>query len=372
MIAFSALSAAVLTLVLLPLLPALRELRSRTDAQPLRVGREHSNDIRYFARRFYSEILPQLAGQRTQAEPAEALEFGLFDSRATFKLIGTDARGAGARNPRGMAQYLVLSPGHLTLASRMTYGREIYSEGDIHAGTQCSYEALLGKGNIALGSHTTLRRWLQARGDVTIGAHSVLQGRIAAGGSLRLSADTEFQRLQARVISFAETGVDAAPQAKAALAPACLVDALDISGSRHLFRADVSLPDGSEFIGDLVVQGALRIGRGCLVRGSTKSYKTTVLYPGAVVEGSLVSHQEIVIGKNCRVRGPVIAEGAIYLASGCLVGSEDAPTTINAPHIRAAQGARAYGTVWARERGYVEGAEECGAGVSTDGSHGSH
>ena len=120
-------------------------------------------------------------------------------------------------------------------------------------------------------------------------------------------------------------------------------------------RGDLEIPPHTRCEGDLVVHGRLRVGAGAVIAGSVKTHGELLLEEGARVEGSAVSAAAIRIEADCRLHGPVIAEEEITVAAGCELGSAARPTTVSAPRLMLYPGVVAYGTVWARESGKVEG-----------------
>lgn len=73
----------------------------------------------------------------------------------------------------------------------------------------------------------------------------------------------------------------------------------------------------------------------------------------ARVQGSLCSEKQIQLLDHAQVAGPVVSESGILLGAGVQVGSPQALTTVSAETIMAEAGARAHGTVWARQLGIV-------------------
>jgi hypothetical protein len=128
---------------------------------------------------------------------------------------------------------------------------------------------------------------------------------------------------------------------------------VEVQGPRWLVRRDVRIPETALVRSDVVVLGALRVGRRARIEGSLKSHGVLYVEEDVVVEGSVVSDTSVVLSPGCKVLGPVLAEETIYLHPATLTGTPERPTTVSAWKILAAVGSICHGTVWARTEGRV-------------------
>jgi predicted acyltransferase (DUF342 family) len=116
---------------------------------------------------------------------------------------------------------------------------------------------------------------------------------------------------------------------------------------------DFYLRDSDTFQGHIVATGRVAIGDSVLVLGSVKARKEVEIGSGTLVEGTVVCRGRMSIAQRCYIKGPVLSEQEIVIGADTQVGTPASPTTVSAPRIRIAPGARVYGSIWARETGEV-------------------
>jgi hypothetical protein len=342
-------------LCLLPLVPALVELYRKSDRKPLAINRDHDGQVRRFAfgfREYLDQQVNALVFDRDEPGFAE----GRFPDGTRFCLLreGYDApRGPLERHSPASPQ-VVLAGEPMALPARTTFSLELYAAGELDGGAESCYRAILGEKAIHLGRGSTVFRWIHSEDTVWVGPECTLHGRASAERLIHLSAGCQFERLHAARLEFGASPFSSGDLEEGMpLSPAALRSAADVSGDRHLFRGDLTLPAGTVFQGDLVVTGRLHVGEDACIRGRVKSHGEITVSAGARIEGSLVSGRSIHLGTGCRIAGPVIAEREIVAAAGCQLGAADCPTTVCAPYLRIEAGVVAFGTVWARRRGQV-------------------
>jgi predicted acyltransferase (DUF342 family) len=71
------------------------------------------------------------------------------------------------------------------------------------------------------------------------------------------------------------------------------------------------------------------------------------------IDGPVICAGDLYIGQGCTIKGPIVCEGVVRIGAGTVIGLPAAPTTLTASEIRVEEGVVAYGTVWARELGFV-------------------
>jgi len=109
--------------------------------------------------------------------------------------------------------------------------------------------------------------------------------------------------------------------------------------------ARVALPDGACLQGDLVAQGEVHLGVGCLVKGSIKADRV-LLGDKALVSGNVVA-REVTLGRGAGVKGCVVCDEQLSLGPGAQVGTRQQVATALACDVTMAQGSRVLGTVQA-------------------------
>ena len=217
------------------------------------------------------------------------------------------------------------------------------------------------RGVARLGEGTTIDQRLVVGDSAEIGAGSTLHGSAEAGDVLWLGPGCHFERLHAPSVCTGAPGTDAlldvpdlTDTVRQPGADFVLPDGGDIRGGRALIVGDLSLPDGARYTGDLVVRGDLTLGVGARVRGSVKTHGSVRLADGAVVTGNAVSDEDISVGENASIGGAALAEDALTLARGARIGRPSAPSSATGREVSLADDVTVYGTVWARERGWIQ------------------
>lgn len=339
--------------ILLPLLPAFVELRTRSDAEPLRVVRRSDVDVRHFALGFrdflqshFSEQLAECAatGVPIRGELIDGTPYRVLPENALTEPEGADAATGSrpAEDPN-----LTISCGNLNTADDTTYPREIYSRGSLHVGDGTALRAALAEQSVYLGAGCTTFRWLHAGAEIHAGADCRLYGRVSADRLIKLDDRCRFERLHAPRIEFGRTGTVERERTAAALIDlARHPRLLDHAAGRFLFRSRLEIPAGGRVEGDVVVAGKLTIGDGAHILGNLKSHGDLELGEAVRVEGSVVSGHNLKLGDGCVLDGPVVAEYKAEVGAGCLFGTLDHPTTLSARGLKIGPGVVAHGTVW--------------------------
>ncbi|MCW4021175.1 MAG: hypothetical protein NWF14_08115, partial [Candidatus Bathyarchaeota archaeon] len=91
---------------------------------------------------------------------------------------------------------------------------------------------------------------------------------------------------------------------------------------------NASIPDGTEIDNHLVVQGNLRLGKRCHVRGSVKTFGDIEIGEASTIEGHVLSEGKIIVGRNCIVRGIVDSLKDIILEQNAVVEAISTEKTV--------------------------------------------
>jgi cytoskeletal protein CcmA (bactofilin family) len=350
--AYFALAVTILLAVLLltlPLAPAVAELQRKSDAGPLSVVHEHAGEIRYFADGFrqYIEVLAPILARCTAEGSASP---GAMRDGTRYLVLGSsdDALLLPLRK-RGKCDVLIVAAGDLCLPAGISFARDIFAAGSVAGEASNQYRAIFAEGDVHLSTSSVVLRWTHANGAFNADKNCRLYGRISSNRRIQLAADCAFSRLNAPRIDLGSCAASR-PNTFPQIVPK---EEKHPTPERQLHDGDLELHEGRVFHGNLVVRGSLRIGRGARIYGSIKSEKDLQVEDGVAVFGSLISGRCLTIGRNCSIHGPVIAERKMLIRCGTWCGTPEKQTTVGAPRIVAEEGSVVFGTLWAREAGYV-------------------
>jgi cytoskeletal protein CcmA (bactofilin family) len=351
LLAVAALILFVSLMLVLPLIPAFVELRSKSDASPLKVVQQHAGEIRHFANSFrtYIQVLePTLQ----QCVVSGATASGMLPDGVEYLALGqcNDSHTLPIQQRGAICRVTIAAGSDLVVPAETTFLRDVYAGGRFSGGDNNSYRAILGEKDVHLGHSSLITRWVHAVGEFSAEHDCSLSGRISSDSCIRLQGTCNFLRLNAPKI---ETG-HVMPGKDSTRPPA---EDKSNAGSgvvqRFLYDGDFEVHADELVTGNIVARGKLHIGSGARIRGSVKSVSDMVLGAGVSVQGSLISGRQMLIGPDCAVNGPIIAERALHISAGTRCGSFQHPTTVSAPRIEAEEGVVVFGTLWAREHGEV-------------------
>lgn len=363
-------------LVAVPFVPAIRELRNKKDAEPLKVVSDSEVDIRHFARGF-SQLVRSKLGRVLEecGRTGESREGGLEDGTPYLVVGGGSLRLSDAEMRDQSAGRMILSCGDLRLPRETMFLPELYAAGSVFGGEKNIYRAILAEKDIVLAPESMLLRWLHAGGAVRVAAGSALHGRASADGSIMLEGTCMFERLNAPRIEFGPgSSEDATGPGTGEREPALIPMKADEPGrrtddsaGRWLYERDMEIPAGRTVGADIVGTGRVRVGKRTRIEGSIKSHKDLRLEEGVEITGSVVSGKNLFIGEGCRIHGPVIAERDVHIGSGSVIGGPRSETTVSALGIAIASGTVVFGTVWAHADGRFSGVREAQPRTSGEG-----
>ena len=359
--AISLFFALTLVLVVLPFLPALRELRQKKDADPLRVVSDSEVDIRYFALQFTKFLKIRLGDAMTACAESGTPSEGALDDGTPYLIMpnGSGAILSQSEEEARAARRMILSCGDLALPAETMFLPEVFAAGSIQGSERCIYRAILAGQGIDLAAGSLTLRWVHAGGPVRIGERSVLYGRISSDERIDVDPGCSFERLYAPRIVFGADrrahGVDTPDGARERreLQPDDLPNLIDDAAGRWLYEHDLEIPPESRIVADVVATGELVVGGDTRIEGSIKSREPLRLEPGTEITGSVVSGGDLSIGMECRIGGPVIAEGNIRIESGAVIGTAASLTTVSGEGITIDTGVTIHGTIWAHTAGKV-------------------
>lgn len=91
---------------------------------------------------------------------------------------------------------------------------------------------------------------------------------------------------------------------------------------------NVSIPDRTEINNHLIVQGSLKLGKKCHVRGSIKAFGSVEVGESSIIDGHILSEGKILIGRNSRVNGVVDSIQDIILEENAFVEAVSTEKTV--------------------------------------------
>lgn len=331
-----------LLLLLLPFVPAYLEWRRPTDFEALPISANYTSDIDHFARRMRADVAAKSGTGKSTGyegfafvtEPVEEMNWG----KAKKRLIArTD----------------------IITRSSIRSGRQLYVEGNLVAGSECSFPAVYATGDIRLGGQSEVRDWMHADGALAVGQGSAVLRRVSAGSYIRLGADTWFERVHAPSVFFGAPGIDSETETALAPNPASYADlpgAVQQTPLLFIVRGDCALAADSAYKGSLVVTGFLSIGAGTVVDGDIKARGGIGVGCRATVHGAVICEKRIYFFSKARAVGPVISETDILVGADCVIGLPELQTTISAANIIVEDGVTVHGAIWAHDIGMVKSA----------------
>lgn len=329
-----------LGMLVLPFLPTWSEWRRPTDAGPLPVPEDGSQDPTYLAER----MRERMARLRPGGPEAGYQPIGEVD------LMDADADARNRHLP-------VLAVEPVRTLGAVHSLRPLYATADLDMRGGGMLSEVMSEGRLDLGPRSRVAGWAHADKGVHLGEHSVAGQRVSSSGDVQLDRGCCFERVHAPVVRFGRgtraQRADAPRRMQADFAQ--LPGAVKRSDALWRVEGDCTLPEGCHFSGSLVVTGTLSIGAATLVEGDVKARKGVLVGPGAQVTGSVICDNGIHVMQGAEIGGPMVSETHLLLAAGVRLGGPQAPTTVNAGAIIAQEGVVAHGTVWARQAGVVWG-----------------
>lgn len=326
-------------LILLPLLPALHELVFKTDVNPLPIEHTLKGEVGFFADSFRVRV----QGWLNVEEPASA----------KLRVLTASMPGADALTGQDTgAECLALACPDARLPGGIALERELYAAGDLFVEEGVSLRAVLAEATLTFEPRCTVQRWADAA-SIRAADRCVFHGRISARKCIEFGGDTQFERVSAPSILLGPM------QATTLFAPPCELDPLPPAdrfhplANRSTYWGALHPERAVHHAGDLVVQSAASFPAGSRIEGSIKTHGDLALRPHVHVRGQVVARGAITLAAHGRIEGNIMSETSIHLASGCVVGSEEQPVSISAPHITVEPGVRVHGSLSAYEGGRI-------------------
>lgn len=296
------------TVFLVPLFPALRELYSRSDAAALEIDHLDNGRTDYAALRMLDQ-LPLLEEMPRSAQ--------------------------WQRDDRGQ---LVIPRGQTRLMARTMHS--------VVLGFRAQIKALISSETVELQANSMVLHLLHARNIHCLGPVHLARLSSAAR-NIVLSPGSRFQRMSAaciftwplkRSLGFPLDG---------------LGEGMPLTVLQQRHQGDLRIPAGTMVQGGLVVTGNLWVEDMAVVTGHIKVHGSVTLAKGACIKGALFALDDIHTLGNNYIEGPLCAGKHLQLGPNSQIGSKQVPCSVSAWSIALLASVRVYGSMTAVRSGEV-------------------
>ena len=310
----------------------------------LRINQEMTRNARYFGQSF-----------------ASLIERGLGDIHEnTIKL----SRPERFVRPEEIDDYnldlkveeivLALGGDEFKAKNRISYKREIYSEGDaMFSYGPLSLRALYSRERVVLGNEISVERWVDAEKTLAVYDSCDLGISATAGRVLSVGKNCRFTRLYAPVIYLGQY-------------PDRLKNPMDDKDEgilklpvRRKWKRINNIT--WEYAGPkkrveftVVSRQDVKLLEGVILQGDIRSNGCVRICDGAVVLGSVIAEGNIDIGSDALILGHVFTQGSIRIGERCVFGQQGGITSVIARgDISIGEGCMAFGYISCEGEGYI-------------------
>ncbi len=335
----------------------IREWLKPEDDTPIPVDVEYVRVENYVGESFRSKMQEWLesAQQLEVQEPLEPpVEAVLEKTNGERILLLNSGSFGGGRN----YEELLICEGSLSLEDRSEFRREIYCRGRLETGAGVRLQAVASDGEIILGPDNEVFRWVDSHAKITLQHGTVVHARVSAQESIQLDTNVKVQSLYAPLIStygyqptekFPHMDEDISTvleEGQAGNVPEGWPSTVArLAADTLLIRGDLDLKPGSLVDSNLIVQGTLRSGAGCIFVGDVKAGKVE-LGTRNQANRNVVSGSSLTVGESCFIGRTVVAETDIRLSDRVRVGRPEKLTVVSAGReIRIGQNVAVWGKV---------------------------
>ncbi len=388
------------TMVSIPFFIALKELFIPKDDKPLYIDMFYSKDPLYFGRAFRKMVREKIEAKSlplgstiiefSKPEEVEILENKSFPENSVQNCI-------------------CYISGNLDTGNKTMLKRDIYVKGSSTIGERNVLRTLFGEGEIWLGAHCHISRWVCSATDIAVAGNANLGRSISCLGKLELAEGCKFQSLFARpVITGAETAVEnpshrhrmpvplvsAYPKkihvdtkmtwriikkhvsincrdANVILTPAqkillgtestksCCDTEPGMGACNEAFwkvtRNRVTLVPGSHIKTNFVARKELHIQENCKIYSTLKGYKDVIIDKNVEVHGDIFAEGDIYIGENCIIMGNVFSQSRVFIGNGVWISRpEEIKSVIGKKKIEIGNYVVIYGYLLSEGEGIVQ------------------
>jgi len=245
--------------------------------------------------------------------------------------------------PQIHSDEILIVRGSFRCLAGCVFNREIYIQGDAKVGAGTQLQAIAVDGNLILGHHIQVMRWVDCQGSMEIGEKSIIHSRATAGKSLLLQNGTQVKSAFAPLVH--TFGVGAGQSAKFEQAappeinfPAGILNlenespsslTLDskllkkLSHDCWIYNGDFRPSQPLRVETKLIVQGDCDIPSGSILEKDIKSKRSLSIGAGSICRGNLISDHAMWIGHSCQFYGIVHAGQTLRICAGARGGTEN-------------------------------------------------
>ena len=318
------------------------------DASPLPVDVEYVRVENYFGISFRKKMQEWLQTARALPLPesSETPMKLLLETPERIKiLVPADGR-LGSR--QAYEEVIYSEEDLLFLEPQSSFRGEIYSRGKLESGVGVRLRAVAADGDLILGEHNAVARWVDAQGKILLRKGTMVRSRVSSSQSIEMEPQVSVQSLYAPLVftqgyrplpgplagDILPNSSVSAPRSRStnpSVVPAYLSGArcTRLATDTWLVQGDLQLTPDTRVGSKLVIQGTLRSGTNCYFAGDIKALRIELGARNRIL-GNVVSESEVEVGESSFVGRNVVAETDIVLRSGVRVGRADALVAVSA------------------------------------------
>jgi predicted acyltransferase (DUF342 family) len=209
--------------------------------------------------------------------------------------------------------------GKFVSGSNVKFNKEVYVIEDAVIGANNLIQAFAGDGNIKVEEGVQFRRWIDTEGDVVIDEKCNLGISASSSSKLCIAGNCLFRRLFGMPIATGQNWINTIADS---IETTPHIDSIHTRSS-FIRRKDRDVPPETKFEDNVVFVNDVKIGRGCLFKGSIKSYGKLSLEEGVTICGNIFTDGDIFIGRNTRISGHVFSQMSIYISGQTVISNPD-------------------------------------------------
>jgi predicted acyltransferase (DUF342 family) len=228
---------------------------------------------------------------------------------------------------------VIMVKGSLHIEEKGVLLKEAKVFGSSEVGSGSDLRAMACDGDITLGSHVLVRRWIDAEGNILVGEECNLGYLASSEKILTMDRKCRFRRLYANPIQTYSNGRAASEKTtmqtlerapgQAREFPDKEREISTIEDDLIYVKHDLTVKSDEVIERDLVVRGDLIAREGAVFKGTVKVYGKVILEKNVLIRGSIFAEQAVRADDNCTVLGNIFCQGIVHLSPGCRIGQAD-------------------------------------------------
>jgi predicted acyltransferase (DUF342 family) len=280
-----------------------------------RAGEIDVNYVRredYLAQSFRTKVMEWLKLPASEDDEAGSV---ILKGREKIRVLGA---GVDLALKEDCHDILVVR-GNFSCGPGCTLSRELLIHGNAAIGPGSRLQSLAADGDLNLGEHVSVARWVDSGGELAMGDGCHAGSRVTSRTRIRLALGVQVSSVSAPEIVTAGW-VAGAPADNAPVLDLPLIDLTEESaaGSKEAAKAGLK-PDrivqlGADtwfYKGDLVFSDPVRLANKLVVKGNCS-------FPGgSVLESDVKAAGSLTLGPSCTIRGNLVTDGDLFIGAGC-------------------------------------------------------